>query len=327
MSKLKPSTRVWALSIVSRDEPRLDRRVVVEAHPLHEAGHPVRREPLHQVVVEREVEARRARVALARGAAAQLVVDAPALVALGADDVQAAGRHDRLVVDVDDRLRLLEGRRVRLRVDLRRVQPALVEDVRRESRRVAAELDVRAAARHVGRDRDGAGTAGLRDDARLLLVELGVQRLVLDPAPLEQRREDLGLLDGHRADQDRPTGRRHLLDLVDQRVELGRLVLVDEVRVVVADHRAVGGDRHHLEGVDLVELLGLGHRRAGHARELVVQAEVVLEGDRRERPALALDAHPLLRLDRLVQALAPPAPGILRPVNSSTMTISPSSTM
>ena len=34
----------------------------------------------------------RAGVALAAGAAAQLVVDAPALVALGADDEQAAGR-------------------------------------------------------------------------------------------------------------------------------------------------------------------------------------------------------------------------------------------
>ena len=54
-----------------------------------------------------------------------------------------------------------------------------------------------------------------------------------------------------------------------------------------------------------MELLGLGHRRARHARELVVQAEVVLERDRRERDALALDPEALLGLDRLVQALAP----------------------
>ena len=39
---------------------------------------------------EREVEAGLARVALAAGTAAQLVVDAPRLVALGADDVEAA---------------------------------------------------------------------------------------------------------------------------------------------------------------------------------------------------------------------------------------------
>ncbi len=46
----------------------------------------------------------------------------------------------------------------------------------------------------------------------------------------------------------------------------------------------------------------------GHARELVVLAEVVLEGDRRERLVLLLDAHALLGLDSLVQALGPAAP-------------------
>ena len=50
-----------------------------------------------------EVEARAARVALAAGAAAQLVVDAARLVALGADDVQAAGG-DHLVVHLLPRL-------------------------------------------------------------------------------------------------------------------------------------------------------------------------------------------------------------------------------
>ena len=42
--------------------------------------------------------------------------------------------------------------------------------------------------------------------------------------------QHLGLLDGDRADQDRPAGLLHLDDLVDQRVELGRLVAEDEVR-------------------------------------------------------------------------------------------------
>ena len=54
-------------------------------------------EDAQQRIVERQVEARRARVALAARAAAQLVVDAARLVALGADDVQAA-RGDDLVV-------------------------------------------------------------------------------------------------------------------------------------------------------------------------------------------------------------------------------------
>src|SRR6267378_7806587 len=48
-------------------------------------------EDAHQVVLHRQVEAARARVALAARATAQLIVDAAGFVALGADDVQAAG--------------------------------------------------------------------------------------------------------------------------------------------------------------------------------------------------------------------------------------------
>ena len=73
----------------------------------------------------------------------------------------------------------------------------------------------------------------------------------------------------------------------------------------------MGRDRDDLEVVDLVELLRLGHRRTGHAGQLVVQAEVVLERDRGQRHALALDAQALLGLDRLVEALAPAAAGHL----------------
>ena len=68
---------------------------------------------------------------------------------------------------------------------------------------------------------------------------------------------------------------------------------------------AVGRDDDDVELVDLGELFGLGLGRAGHARELLVLAEVVLEGDGRERLVLALDLHLLLGLDRLVQAVAP----------------------
>ena len=67
------------------------------------AGDPIRGEALHQVVVEGQVEARRARVALAARAAAELVVDPAGVVPLGADDVEAAGGDDPLVVLVADR--------------------------------------------------------------------------------------------------------------------------------------------------------------------------------------------------------------------------------
>ena len=61
----------------------------------------------------------------------------------------------------------------------------------------------------------------------------------------------------------------------------------------------------HLELVDLVELVRLGERRAGHARELLVEAEVVLDVIVASVLVLVLDLHALLGLDRLVQAVRP----------------------
>jgi hypothetical protein len=81
-------------------------------------------------------------------------------------------------------------------------------------------------------------------------------------------------------------------------------------------------DEHRLQVVDGGELEGLGVGRAGHAGELLVEAEVVLEGDRGERLALVLDRGAFLRLDRLVQASDQRRPCIMRPVNSSTITTS-----
>ena len=65
----------------------------------------------------------------------------------------------------------------------------------------------------------------------------------------------------------------------------------------------VGRDGHDLEAVDVAELLGFGRRRTGHAGEVLVEAEVVLEGDRGQRLVLGLDLDVFLGLQRLVQAL------------------------
>ena len=72
------------------DHLRLDRHVVGDVEAGEEALDHRGVEQPHQVVAEREVEPRLARVALAAGAAAQLVVDAPRLVALGAEHVEPA---------------------------------------------------------------------------------------------------------------------------------------------------------------------------------------------------------------------------------------------
>ena len=56
------------------------------------------------------------------------------------------------------------------------------------------------------------------------------------------------------------------VDLVDDRAVLVLGGLVDLVVVVDAVDRAVGRDGEDLEFIDLHELVGLGHGRAGHAR-------------------------------------------------------------
>ena len=98
-----------------------------------------------------------------------------------------------------------------------------------------------------------------------------------------------------------------LLDVVDDRAVLAGAVEEHHVGMVLAHHRAVGRDHHHFQAVDVLELVGFGIRRAGHAGQLLVHAEQVLEGDRGERLVLALDRHAFLRLDRLVQAVGPAA--------------------
>ena len=80
------------------DDLGLDRHVRRDAQPLHDRADPLGVEHPHQVVFERQVEPALARVTLAPGPAAQLVVDASRLVPLGAEHVQAARRDDLLVL-------------------------------------------------------------------------------------------------------------------------------------------------------------------------------------------------------------------------------------
>ena len=114
---------------------------------LAEAGGRLLAEGLDDLVLERDEELGEAGVALAGAAAGELAVDPARLVALGADDVQAAQLGDAV-----------------------------------------AELDVGAAAGHVGGHGHLARLAGLGDDLGLDLVVLGVEDLVLDA----RRRSEAG---------------------------------------------------------------------------------------------------------------------------------------
>ena len=68
-------------------------------------------------------------------------------------------------------------------------------------------------------------------------------------------------------------------------------------------HGLVGGDDLNGQLVNLAELGVLGECRTGHAGELVIQAEVVLQGDGGKGLVLLAHEHALFGLDGLMQAL------------------------
>src|SRR3954451_4421351 len=297
-----------------REHLRLDRLLLARLphgpEAVEDAVDAIAGEQAHEVVLGGEEEARLAWVALAPGAAAQLVVDAPGLVALGSADEEAAGLEDLLAVLLDPALdggqdpveALVVVRVAGAQAQLGELQLGLVL-------RIAAELDVDATAGHVGGDGDRARAARLGDRLALALgvLRLGVEDRVRDPLLPELLAEQLGDLDGDGADEHGLAALVARLELAHDGAPLAVLGLEDLVVLVAPDHRAVGRHLNDRQLVDLHELGGLGESRAGHARELVVHAEVVLEGDRRERLVLLLDAHALLRLDGLVEALRPAA--------------------
>ena len=99
------------------------------------------------------------------------------------------------------------------------------------------------------------------------------------------------------------------LDFRDDGVELLAAGLEDLVVLVDADVRPVGRDGQHVEPIDVVELGGFGFGGAGHAREFLIEAEVVLDGDGGEGLGFLLDGDAFLGLDRLVESVRPAAAG------------------
>jgi hypothetical protein len=98
------------------------------------------------------------------------------------------------------------------------------------------------------------------------------------------------------------------LDLCHDRVVLFLAGLVDPVGLVQPTNGPVRRDHVDVESIDLVELGLLGLGGAGHARELVVHSEIVLDRDGGERLGLAFDLNAFLGLHRLVQSIRPAPP-------------------
>ena len=95
-----------------------------------------------------------------------------------------------------------------------------------------------------------------------------------------------------------------IADVVGGGLELFLFRAVDHVGVFDAEHRLVGGNDDDFELVDLLEFGGFGFGGAGHAAQLLVEAEVVLEGDGRQGLVFLADVDAFLGFDGLVQSVA-----------------------
>ena len=297
----------------SRDELAFDRLVLFHAETGEHGRNPFAGELPHQVVFERQEEARRTRVALASRPSSELVINSAAFVPLGADDVQPSGRGDLAPLDLHPRLVLGDrlfpnflgnfeaGRIQRPAVFI--IEPLEVGPGHELG--VAAEDDVGSASRHVRGDRNGPLASRLRHDFGFAFVILSVQHLVRDAMALENLGDLFRLLDRGRSDENRPASGVDFAEFFEDRVIFLAVGPVDDVGIADARHSAVCRNRHDIELVDLPELVGLGHGRSGHARQFLVELEEVLERDRGESLILLLDLDPFLGLDRLVKTVGP----------------------
>jgi len=277
------------------NEAVLDGFVLAHAQTVHDRGDALRAEDAQQIVLQRKVEAGGPRVTLPAGTAPQLVVNATALMALGAQDEEAAGSDDLAVL---------------LTAGFLEFMPHLLEQgfvaggaLARQEFRVAAQYDVRTPSGHVGGDGNGAFAPGLGHDLRLPLVVFGIEDRVAHPPLLQEGRDLLRVLDGAGAHEYRLPRGMAFHDLIDDGLEFFMLGLVDDVWVVLSDHGLVSGHHEDVEIVDLLEFEGLGLGRAGHAGELLIHAEIVLEGDGGQGLVLVFDLDVLLGLQGLMQTL------------------------
>ena len=168
------------------------------------------------------------------------------------------------------------------------------------------QFDVGATARHVGGDGDGPKVPRRSHDVGFALVVASVQDFVPNVVLLRQHlRQHFTLLNTGGSDQDGTPQVVECSDFIHQAFVLVLGLHVDHVVAILTRNGQVGGDHHHIEGIDLVELGGLGVGGTGHPCETVVHLEEVLDGDRGHGLGFWLDRHPLLGLDRLVQTVRP----------------------
>ena len=109
---------------------------------------------------------------------------------------------------------------------------------------------------------------------------------------------------GNRANQHRLTVGVPLRNILHHGVKFAGLGAVNNIRLIQTLNRLVGGDLHHIQAVNGLKLIFLCHSRTGHAGNLLVHTEVILQGNAGQRLALIFNNHIFFGFNSLVQTVA-----------------------
>ena len=132
---------------------------------------------------------------------------------------------------------------------------------------------------------------------------LGIQYFMGNAHLSEKGAYELRFLDGDRTDQDRLARLMDAFDFLADSLILELLVEEHQIVQILTDDRQVSGDYHDIQIVDLVELGGLGICRSGHAGDLFIHPEEVLECDCGKGLVLSENPDVFLGFYSLMQAV------------------------
>ena len=168
---------------------------------------------------------------------------------------------------------------------------------------IAAQHDVGTTTGHVGGDGDHLRTTSLRNDFGFAGMLLGVEHVVLQLGLGENAGQQLGIFNRGRTNEHRLTTLVAILNVLDHRHVLFLRGFVHLILTILTGARTIRRNHHGFEVVDFLEFVGFSIGSTGHAGELAVHTEIVLESDRSQCLVLVLDLDLFLGFDGLMQTI------------------------
>ena len=169
-------------------------------------------------------------------------------------------------------------------------------------RRITTKNNVDTTTSHVGGKRNSTLTTGLSDNFSFLFVVFSVQHLVRHARGAQKLGQQFVLINRHRTDQNRLAlfmALLHFLHDCEPLPFLGAINTIGKIGTLVI---AVSWDLRNFKLINLFKFLSLSRGRTGHTRQLGVETEIVLEGNRRHRFTFTLDLYALFGFYSLVEA-------------------------